>query len=51
MPMALHVAADHRAIEDVERCEQSGRAVALIVVRHGRASATLQWPSARRVPQ
>src|SRR6266571_6127972 len=34
MPMALHVAADDGAIENVERGEQRGRAVALVVVYH-----------------
>ena len=35
MAMALHVAADHRAVEDVHRGEQRRCAVPLIVVRHG----------------
>ena len=35
MAMALHVAADHRAVEDIHRGEQRRSAVALIVVRHG----------------
>ena len=39
--MARHAAADHRAIEHVERCEQRGRAVALVVVRHGAGAALL----------
>src|ERR1700747_1156541 len=34
MPMTLHVAADDGAIENVERGEQCGRAVALVVVGH-----------------
>src|ERR1700741_593665 len=34
MPMALHVAADDGSVEHVERGEQRGRAVALVVVRH-----------------
>ena len=33
MPMALHTATDHRAIENVEGGEQSRRAVALVIVR------------------
>ena len=41
MAMALHVAADHRAVEDVHRGEQRRRAVALIVVRHGSGASTL----------
>jgi hypothetical protein len=32
VPVALHAAADHRAVEQVERREQRGRAVALVVV-------------------
>src|SRR5215475_14041094 len=39
MPMALHVAADNGAVEDIERGEQRGGAVALVVVRH-RSGAT-----------
>ena len=35
MPVALHVAADHRAVEDVHRGEQRRRAVPPIVVGHG----------------
>ena len=35
MAMALHVAADDGAVEHVERGEQRGGAVALVVVRHG----------------
>src|SRR5450631_1475663 len=42
MAMALHVAADHRAVEHVERREQRRRAVSLIVVRHGPGAALLQ---------
>jgi hypothetical protein len=42
MAMALHVAADHRAIEHVERREQRRRTVSLIVVRHGPGAALLQ---------
>ena len=34
MPMTFHVAADDGAIENVERGEQCGRAVALVVVGH-----------------
>ena len=40
MAMALHVAADDRAVEHVERGEQRRGAVALVVVGHG-AGATL----------
>ena len=35
MPMTLHVAADDGAVQNVERGEQCGRAVALVVVGHG----------------
>ena len=45
MTMALHVAADHRAVEDVHRGEQRRRAVALVVVRHGPGAALLQRQS------
>ena len=42
MPVALHAAADDLAFEYVEGGEQRGRAVALIVVRHGPQAAGLQ---------
>ena len=48
MAMALHGAADHRAVEDVHRGEQRRRAVALIVVRHGSGAALLQRQSGLR---
>ena len=35
MAVALHAAADDRAVEHVEGGEQRGRAVALVVVGHG----------------
>ena len=41
MPMALHVAADHRAVEHVHRGEQRRRSVALVVVGHGSGAALL----------
>ena len=41
MPVALHVAADHGAVEDVEGGEQGRRAVALVVVGHGAGAAFL----------
>lgn len=41
MPMALHVAADHRAIEDVEGREQRGRSISLVVVGHCSGAALL----------
>ena len=46
MPMAWHTTADHLAIQDVERGEQGGGAVALIVVGHG-ASPSLLHGQAR----
>ena len=48
MPVLLHAAADHLAIEDVERCEQRCGAVALAVVRHGTATARLERRSRLR---
>ena len=45
MPVPLHIAADHRAIEHVERGEQRRRAVALVVVRQRGPSAALQRQS------
>src|SRR4029453_3272774 len=41
--VARHAAADHPAVEDVERGEQGGGAVALVVVRPGAGFAGLQW--------
>ena len=41
--VAGHAAADHGAVEDVERGEQGGRAVADIVMRHGPRLAGLEW--------
>src|SRR6202453_797773 len=48
MAMALHVAADHRAVEDVHRGEQRRRAMPLIVVRHGSGATLLQRQSGLR---
>ena len=45
MPVALHAAADHRPVQDVERGEQGGRAVALVVVGHGSGAALLDRQS------
>ena len=39
--MALHAAADHGAVEHVQGREERGRAVALVVVRHGAGPAGL----------
>ena len=41
MPVALHAAADHGAVEHVERGEQRRGAVALVVVGHGAGAALL----------
>jgi hypothetical protein len=41
MPVALHATADDRSVQDVERGEQGGRAVPLIVVGHGSGPALL----------
>src|SRR6185437_1963291 len=41
MPMARHAFADHRTIEHVERREQGGGTVALVVMRHGAGAALL----------
>ena len=48
MAMALHGAADHRAVEDVHRGEQRRRPVPHIVVRHGSGAALLQRQSGLR---
>ena len=45
MAMALHVAADHRAVEDVHRGEQRRRSVPLVVVCHRSGAALLQRQS------
>ena len=42
MPVALHVAADDRAVENIQRGEQRRRAVALVVVGHRAGAALLQ---------
>jgi hypothetical protein len=42
VPVLRHAATDNCAVEDVERGEQGGRAVAFVVVRHGSAFARLQ---------
>src|SRR5271163_4587372 len=45
MAVALHAAADHRAVEHAERGEQGGGAVPLVVVRHGLAASGLHRQS------
>ena len=42
MPVPLHVAADHGAIQDIERGEQGCGPVTLVVVRHGCPAPPLQ---------
>lgn len=42
MPMTLHLTSDHRVDEDVERGEQRGRSVPLVIVGLGPGAALLQ---------
>lgn len=42
MAMTLHVAADHLAVENIQRREQRRRAVPLVIVGHGSGAALLQ---------
>ena len=42
MTMALHIATDDRAVEDVESGEQRRRAVPFVIVCHGSEPAFLQ---------
>src|ERR1035438_7147947 len=42
MPMPLLAQTDHFSIQSIERCEQRGRAVALVIVGHGASPAALQ---------
>jgi hypothetical protein len=51
MAMALHIATDHRAVEDVHRGEQLRRSVPLIVVCHRSGAALLQRQSGLRAVQ
>jgi hypothetical protein len=51
MSMTGHGFTDYRAIEDVERGKESGRAVALIVMRHRAATALFnREPLLRSIP-
>src|ERR1700722_15226487 len=43
VPVALHIAADDGAVEDVEGREQRGGTVAFVVVGHGPGAALLHW--------
>ena len=51
MAMALHVVADHRAVEDVHRGEQRRRSVPLVVMCHRSGAALLQRQSGLRAVQ
>jgi hypothetical protein len=42
MPVLLHAASEHDAVEDIQRGKQGRGAMPLIVVRHGAAAAFLQ---------
>ncbi len=44
-PMARHAITDDRARFHVQRCEQCGRAMALVIVRYGRGTALLERQS------
>ena len=43
MAVALHVPADHGPVEHVQRREQRGRPIPLVVVRHAAGPALLHW--------
>jgi hypothetical protein len=43
VPVTLHAAPDHRAVEHVECGKERGRAVALVVVGHGPGAARFHW--------
>ena len=43
MTMTRHTFTDYRAVQNVEGGKESGRAVPLIVVRHGVATTVLNW--------
>jgi hypothetical protein len=45
VPVALHAAADDAAVENVQRGEQRGGAVALVIVGHGATAAALERQS------
>ncbi len=51
MGVLLHATAEYDAIEDVEGCEQSGRAVALVVVGQGSGLAGLERQAGLRAVQ
>ena len=42
MPVPLHIAADHRTIQDIERCKQGRGPIAFIVMRHGCPATALE---------
>ena len=45
MPMLFHTPPDDGSVEDVERREQCGHAVAFVIVGHGSAFSGFQWQS------
>ena len=51
VPVSLHALADDRAIENVERSEQSGGAVADIIVRHCAGAPALHRQAGRGAVQ
>jgi len=51
MSMARHAGPDNLSIEHVQRCEQGGGAVALVVMGHIEVIHVLQWgPRLRNTP-
>ena len=50
MPVAVHVAADDGAVEDVEGGKQCRRAVALVIVGHGPLSSSADQAGCGRAP-
>jgi hypothetical protein len=47
----LHAAANHLALQHVERCEERRRAVALVIVCHDSGAALLQRKAGLRAVQ
>ena len=50
MPVALHIAADHRAVEDIQGGKQRGGAMALVIMGHRAGAALLQRKPRLRPP-
>ena len=42
MPVALHIAPDNRAVEDIQRGKERRRSMALVIMCHGPGAAFLQ---------